>query len=193
MATEVSQPGHPMDWWHRTVVREADRNTIRTGERIGNIVAIFFIVLLFLILVSVQAGGVGFFTDAFGPLEQVLFYGSLLYGIFPSLVRTFTANKNLGRLADIGGSVLFIVAALWLLYVFPFDLPALVDYLLGPFSSAFVWATNDLARLVLEVGLFISVISVVYNAALYLSVRGELRDRKAAGAGPVQGPGPGIE
>jgi hypothetical protein len=191
MVAEASPSDHVQGWWHRTVVREAGRNTIKMGERIGNIIGIFFILLFFLILIDVQVSGIGFFTSKFGPLEQFLFYGPLLYSIFPSLLRVFTANKNLARLADIIGSVFFIIAAIELLYVFPFDFPSLVDYLFGPASDALFWVTNDLARVVIEIGILVSVVSAAYNVMLYFSVREELRTCASAGAQATQGVGPG--
>lgn len=177
MVTEVPQP-HPMGWWRRTVSREADRNALGLGERIGNIIAIFFILLIFLVLIDIQVSGVGFFTSAFGPLEQVLFYGSLLYGIFPALLRMFTANRNLGRLADLIGSVIFIIVTSYLLVVFPFDVPSLLDYVFGAASGAFLWVTNELVKFAMLFAIVVSGLSLAYNAVLYLAVREELRWRK---------------
>lgn len=189
METAVPQP-QPVGWWRRTVAREADRNRLGLGERIGNIIAIFFILLFFLILIDIQVSGAGFFTSAFGPLEQLLFYGSLLYGVFPSLLRMFTANRNLGRLADIIGSVIFIAAASYLLLVFPFDVPSLMDYVFGSASSAFFWVTNGLAKALMLLAIVVSVLSMAYNVVLYLGVREELRWR-TLGAASVQNPGQG--
>jgi hypothetical protein len=187
MVTQTPPP--PLGWWHRTVAREADRNRLGTAERIGNVIGIFFVLLFFIILIDIQVSGSGFFTDAFGPLEQVLLYGSLLYGVFPSLVRAFTSDRNLGRLADIIGSVIFVAAASYLLWVFPFDVPSLLDYLLGPASEAFPWITNELARAVLLLGIVISIISAAYNVVLYLAVRDELKGR-TQGTAPRPGAGP---
>lgn len=184
MVTQAPPPPQPLGWWHRTVAREAARNRIGTGERIGNIVGIFFILLFFLILIDIQISGAGFFTDGFGPLEQVLLYGSLLYGIFPSLLRAFTANRNLGRLADIIGSVIFIIAASYLLLVFPFDVPSLLDYLFGSASEAFFWVTNELVKVVLLLAILVSVISTAYNVVLYLAVRDALMGRQAEATAP---------
>ncbi len=190
MVTEAPSPPLPLGWWHRAVAREADRNSIGTGERIGNIIGIFFILLFFLILLDIQFSGAGFFTDGFGPLEMALLYGSLLYGVFPSLLRAFTANRNLGRLADIIGSVIFVVAASYLLAVFPFDVPSLLDYLFGSASEAFFWVTNELMRTVLLLAIIVSVISAAYNVVLYLAVRDALSGRRVEGTAQHPGPGP---
>ncbi|MDW5562229.1 MAG: hypothetical protein SA339_03310 [Methanomassiliicoccus sp.] len=182
MVTEAPQPHRQKGWWYRRVAREADRNMLGTGERIGNIVGIFFVLLFFVILIDIQTSGAGFFTEKFGPLEQLLLYGSLLYGIFPALLRAFTANRNLGRLADVIGSVLFVIATTYLLAVFPFDVPSLLDYLLGPVSGAFLWITNDLVKDIMLLSIIISVVSLAYNLVQYLAVREELRWRRLRGA-----------
>jgi hypothetical protein len=179
MATEAPQP-HPIGWWHRTIAREADRNRIGTGERIGNLIGIFFILLFFTVLIDVQVSEVGFFTGEFGPLEQLLLYGSLLYGIFPALLKAFTANRNLGRLAEIIGSIIFVIAAGYLLAVFPFDVPSLMDYLFGPAGGAFFWITNDLAKMVILFAIVVTMISLAYSVIVYLAVRNELSERRIA-------------
>ena len=73
MAAELA-PAQPTGWWRRTVGRETGRNTIGLGERIGNIIGIFFVLLFFLVLIDVQVSGVGFFTDKSGPEAQFLLY-----------------------------------------------------------------------------------------------------------------------
>jgi hypothetical protein len=189
MAAEMA-PGQPTGWWRRTVAREARRNSIGLGERIGNIIGVFFVLLFFLVLIDVQVSGVGFFTDGFGPEAQFLLYGSLLYGIFPALLRAFTADRNLGRLADIAGSVFTIAAGAYLYLVFPFDVPSLITYIFGPAGDVFSWVTNDLMKTVLLFAVAVSAISAAYNVVLYLSVREELRGRREAGAGTSSfGPG----
>jgi flagellar biosynthesis protein FlhB len=177
-------PYPPQDWWHRKVVKEADHDILKMGERIGNIIAMFFIVFVVLIFINIQVQGYGFFTTKFGPVEQLVFYGSLLFGGIPSFIRAATGRRNLGRLVDLVGSVLFIVAAIYLLAVFPFDFTHLLDFLPSSVRPEFSWFNNDLFRLLFELAIVISVISLVYNAILYLSVRRELRTRRSAPAGP---------
>jgi hypothetical protein len=178
--TSYSRPS----WWHRKVVKDADRDRLRLGERIGNIIAMFFIVLFVVILINIQVQDYGFFTTKFGPLEELLFYGSLLFGLIPSFIRAATGRRNLGRLADLFGSALFIGVAVYLLMTFPFDFTRLLDLLPSTIRPGFSWFTNDLVRLLLELAIVVSVISLAYNAILYVSVRKELRTRRG-GVAPV--------
>jgi hypothetical protein len=149
------------------------------GERIGNIIAMFFIVFIALIFINIQLQGQGFFTADFGPLEQLLFYGSLLFGVIPAFIRAATGRRNLGRLADLFGSVVFIVAASYLLVTFPFDFSSLLSLLPFAVSTNASWL-NDLFRALFELAIFISAITLVYNAILYIAVRKELRARGVA-------------
>lgn len=181
MVQEPRPMPSPGNWWRRIAVKEADRDRIGTGERIGSLIGIIFIIIVAFIFLDVQGRDDVFFTDAFGPVEQVAFYGSLLYGIVPGLIRAIIGQRNLGRLADVIGSLVFALAWMYLLTVFPFDFSQLWDYLPEPLGSALSWVSDDLIKLVMAVGIIISIISAVYNLALYLEVRRELRRRRDAG------------
>ncbi len=178
MAQETVTPYPRTSWWHRKVVKEADRDPLRMGERIGNVIAMFFIVLVALIFIDIQVQGQGFFTADFGPLAQLLFYGSLLFGLIPSFIRAASGRRNLGRLADLFGSVVFIVAVSYLLVTFPFDFASLLSLLPSTMSIDASWL-NNLFRALFELSIVISAITLVYNAILYISVRKELRVRRA--------------
>jgi len=187
MAQATTAPPAHGSWWDRMVMKEADRDRMGMGERIGNIIGMFFIVFVALIFIDIQLNDYGFFTSSFGPVEQVAFYAPLLYGLVPSLVKAATGRRNLGRLFDLIGSVLFIIAGSYLLIVFPFDFTQLLDILPAGIRPSWDWFNNDLFKALLTIGLVIGAISTVYNAILYVSVRGELRDR-AAGAAGTAGP-----
>jgi hypothetical protein len=169
----------PMSWWQRKVSKEADRDILKMGERIGNVIAIVLIVVFALILIDFQLSDNGFFTSAFGPVEQVLFYGSLLYGIVPSLMRAAVGKRNQGRFADLFGSLFSIIVLSYFLVTFPFDFTVLLGYLPASIQPAFSWFTNDLVRVLFMVGIVVTAITLVYNTVLYVFVRRELNIRKS--------------
>lgn len=178
--TQETVPAYtPMSWWQRHVSREANRDLLKLGERIGNVVAIAFIVIFAVILIDFQVSNNGFFTASFGPVEQFLFYGSLLYGIIPSLVRAATGRRNLGRFADLFGSLFSIIALSYFLVTFPFDFTALLNYLPANIRPSFDWFTNDLVKLLFMLGIVVTAITMVYNAILFVFVRQELKVRNA--------------
>lgn len=162
------------------MLREANRERLGLGERLGNIIALFFILLVFIILIDIQMSDVGFFTTEFGPLEELVFYGSFLYGVFPCLIKLFTGSRNLGRLTDVIGSIIFVGAGTYLLSVFPFDFTTLPEYLFGAASGALFWLTNELVMALWGLAIVISAISAVYNAILFAGVSRELARRRNA-------------
>jgi flagellar biosynthesis protein FlhB len=169
----------PTSWWQRHVSKEADRDVLKLGERIGNIVAIVIIMIIAWFFLDIEFQKNAFFTSSFGPVEQFLFYGTLLYGIVPSLVRAITGRKNLGRFADLFGTLFGIVAISYFLVVFPFDFSYLVTLLPANIQPSFSWFTNDLVKMLFTIGLVISIIALVYNAILFFFVRRELKARRA--------------
>lgn len=174
------QPPPPAPWrfWGNNVRREADRERLGIGERLGNVVGLIIIAAVALVFMDVQAKDQGFFTPGFGTAEQLAFYGSLLFGIVPSVVRAIFGRRNIGRLMDIINSAVFITAWSYLLTVFPFDFPRLWEYLPTALEAITSWISNDLVRLFIIIAMVITAISMVYNIIMYWEVRRELRSRK---------------
>jgi len=174
------QPSPPAPWrgWGNNVRKEADREKLGIGERLGNVVGLIIIAAVALVFMDVQAKDQGFFTSGFGTAEQLAFYGSLLFGIVPSVVRAIAGRRNFGRLMDIINSVVFITAWSYLLTVFPFDFPRLWEYLPTAVEAITSWMSNDLVRLFMTMAIIITTIITVYNIIMYWEVRRELRSRR---------------
>ncbi len=176
------QDQQPMpDRWHgwgRYVSKEADRDRLGLLERLGNVLGPIITVAVALLFLDVQAKDLGFFTSGFGTTEQLAFYGSLLFGMVPSLVRAIVGKRNLGRLMDIISSVVFIIAGTYLLTVFPFDFPRLWEYLPTALEAILSWISNDMMKIFLTIAIVITAISTIYNIIMYWEVRRELRSRE---------------
>jgi len=174
-------PAGSIPFFEGHVRKEADREVIGLGERVGSVVAIPFIVFFVLVLMYIQGRGY-LFTEEFDLVDEVLLYGTILYGIVPNVVRAVTARRNLGRLLDIIGSLLGIVAGIYFLLNWPFDFSTL--YLAFPeeVQFAFMWITDPIAMFLLAVGVVISGFSVVYNGLMYVLVRNELQRRSSGSA-----------
>ncbi|NLT38555.1 MAG: hypothetical protein GXX95_10435 [Methanomassiliicoccus sp.] len=164
--------------WGRYVSKEADRDRLGLLERLGNVLVPIITVAVALMFLDVQAKDLGFFTSGFGTVEQLAFYGSLLFGMVPSLVRAIIGRRNLGRLMDIISSVVFITAGSYLLTVFPFDFPHLWEYLPTALEAILSWISNDMMKIFLTIAIVITAISTVYNIIMYWKVRRELRSRE---------------
>ncbi|NLK25066.1 MAG: hypothetical protein GX307_00610 [Euryarchaeota archaeon] len=174
-----------MSMWEGHVQKEADREVLGLGDRAGNIVAIPFIVLVVAILLYLQGRGY-IFTSEFNAVDEILFYGSLLFGIIPNVVRATTARRNLGRFFDIIGSLIFIAVGTYLLMKFPFDFDNL--YLIAPQELQFAlqWISNSIVKILLGLAIFITSLSVIYNGILLIAVRDELIRRRMGAPRPPQ-------
>jgi hypothetical protein len=162
------------NWFARHAEAEAKKDTIPYSERVGNVVAVVAIILVILYFVAHQMWSTGFFTSKFGTLEMFLFYVSLMFGIVTSAVRALLGRKNLARLFDVFGAVLFTVALAWLFVVFPFDFAYFADVLPSFLRFLLQWISNDIARVLMVLGLIVAPVMAIYTAILYVFVRKEL-------------------
>lgn len=160
-----------MTWTEQISKREAAKDRLKTGELIGEMIAIGAISLVALFFVMNQVDDTGFFTSDFGALAMFLFYGSLLYGVVPPMLRIATGRRNMIRPFEIAGSIFFIIATVYLLSVFPFDFAYLTT--LFPEDLRFVldWMTDDIAKVLMTFGIVITAMVVVWTAFLYLVVK----------------------
>jgi riboflavin transporter FmnP len=171
-------------WTEKIVKKEVARDVMKLGERFGEAVSMVLIFLVFLFFINNQTQDTGLFTSEFGTAEMVLFYGSLLFGLFPPFLRLFLGRRNQVRPVDIIGSVIFVVAASYLLWVFPFDFSHLPD--LFPESMRFLidWVTNDLVMVLMSFAIVIAIIASVWTGFIYILVRESLRQDRSAPISP---------
>lgn len=169
-------------WTKRMAKKQADRDRLRNGERIGELFAALVISLIGSYFISLQVDKTGFFTPSFGTLDAVLFYGTMFFGIVPALGRALFGRRNAIRPVDFVGSVLFIVSASWFLTHWAFDFSHFADGL--PQSLRFIisWVTDGLAQALLAIALALTVLVAIWTALQYYIVRQELKARKAKAA-----------
>lgn len=162
-------------WFASHAEAEAKKDIIPRSERLGNIIGLAAILLILLYFVAHQTWSTGFFTTRFGLAEAFFFYASFLYGMVPLYIRSLAGRKNLARFFDVLGSVLFLIALAWLLMVFPFDFSYFADVLPTFLRFLLQWISNDIARVLMTIGIIGTLIMGVYNALLYVFVRRELQ------------------
>jgi hypothetical protein len=162
------------NWLVRHVEAEAKKDAIPYSERAGNIVGVVAILLVVLYFVAHQVWSTGFFTSRFGTIEMLLFFISLMFGIVTSAVRGLFGRKNLARLFDIFEAIFAAVAIAWLFVVFPFDFAYLADVLPSFLRFLLQWISNDIAKVLMVLGIIVTLVMVIYNAIFYVLVRREL-------------------
>ena len=162
------------NWFARRAEAEAKKDIISFSERVGNIVGVVIGLLFVLYFVAHQTGSTGFFTSEFGTLEALLFYGSIIFGIATTAFRGLFGRKNLARLLDILEAIFAAVAISWLFVVFPFDFAHLADVLPSFLRFLLQWISNDIAKVMMVLGIIVTMVMAIYNAIFYVLVRREL-------------------
>ena len=162
----MSENKEAKNWFVRHVEAEAKKDTMLYSERVGNVVAFVIIILVILYFAAHQMWSTGFFTSKFGTLEALLFYGVLIYQIFPTALKVLFGRKNLARLFDIFGSVLFAAALAWLFAIFPFDFAYFADVLPSFLRFLLQWISNDIVRVLMVLGIIAASVMATYTAIL---------------------------
>jgi hypothetical protein len=162
------------NWFARRAEAEAKKDIIPYSERAGNIVGVVVGLLVVLYFVAHQTGSTGFFTSKFDTLETLLFYGSLMYGIVSTALKGLFGRKNLVRPFDAFGLIFFAVAITWLFVVYPFDFAYFADVLPSFLRFLLQWISNDIARVLIVLGIIVIPVIAIYTAVLYMLVRREL-------------------
>jgi hypothetical protein len=157
--------------------KEARRDRMKLSDRSGEVVALVIIGLVALFFRAHETQATGFFTPSFGPVEAIALYGSILVGAVGPLARMASGSRNAARPAEMLASLLWVASSAWLLAVFPFNFAHLGD-VLPPVDWLHFLAsliTNDIARLLLAIGVVGGMISIAINAILYIRVGALLR------------------
>jgi len=170
----LSETRATKNWFARRAEAEAKKDIIPYSERVGNIVGVVVGLLIVFFFVAHQTGSTGFFTSKFNTLEMLLFYGSLMFGIVSTALRGLFGRKNLARLVDVFGSILVAVAITWLFVVFPFDFAYFADVLPSFLRFLLQWISNDIARVLMVLGIIVTLVVAIYTAIFYVLVRREL-------------------
>lgn len=162
------------NWFARRAKEMAKKDIIPPSERAGNIVGVAISFLILLYFIAHQTGATGFFTSEFGTLEIIFFYGILVFGLVSSALQGMFGRKNIARLFDVFGGIFGAVATIYLFNIFPFDFTFLADVLPDFLKFLLQWISNDVARVLMVIGIIAALIMAAYNAIFYVLVRREL-------------------
>lgn len=170
----MGEPQATKNWFARRAEAEAQKDRLPYSERIGNVAAVVVTLLVVLYFVAHQMWSTGFFTAQFGSAEIFLFYTALLYSLIPAGIRSLIGRKNLARAFEVVGSVLTAIALAWLYIVFPLDFSHFADVLPTFLRFLLQWISNDIARVLMIIGIIAASIMAAYTAVVYMLVRQEL-------------------
>jgi len=146
-------------------------DVIPYDERAVSYAIILFGVLIVVYFVAHQTWSTGFFTATFGTLEMVMLYGSLIFWIVTSALLLFV-RKKLSRDLDVFGGLIFATVGItWLFVVFPFEFTYFADVLPDFLRFLVQWISNDIARVLMVLGIIVTLVFAVYSSILYVFVR----------------------
>lgn len=170
------------NWMRKQVSGAAKKDVIPFPEKVGQIVGMAIIVIIAGFFVKHQNDSTGFFTSEFGTGETIIFYASLLFGLVTASAKIVLGRKNRARPVEMVGNMLWIVASVWLLIVFPFDFNYLPDVLPEYLQPLLDWISNDLGKIFLVLGIIGGFIALFVTTMLYILVGKKLAE-------PVEAPG----
>ena len=155
----------------KTVVAQTDKEVLSTSQRLGELISVVVMLLLFGFFAYHQVANTGFFTAKFGALEMFCLYGPILLSLAAPAVRALTGRRNPARPLEVATNVFLAIAALWLLMVFPFNFSHLAGALPAAIRFVLAWITNDIGKVVLILQVIVGSISAFLTTRKYLSVR----------------------
>ncbi len=171
----MSEKKATKNWFARHAEAEAKKDIPSFSKRVGEGVGAGILVILFYVFYVVpQTSSTGFFTSKFGLAETFLLYVPAVFNVVTTAAKVVVSRKNVLRPFEAFQLGLGAVAGIWLFVVFPFDFSHLTDVLPNFLRFLLLWISNDVAKVLLPIGIILSSAAAVYIATLYVSVRREL-------------------
>lgn len=147
-------------------------DTMEYSERVGGIVILVLGVLGVLYFFAHQMWSTGFFTAKFGTVEMLLLYGYLSAVMVSGTLFGVLGRKHLSRYFDVFGGMFFAAVAItWLLVVFPFEFSYFADVLPDFLRFLVQWFSNDIARILMVLGILVHLVGQVWMGLLFVFVR----------------------
>jgi hypothetical protein len=148
--------------WFSRGKAEADKG-IPYGHRVVGIAIVVFSVLMVLYFVAHQMRSTGFFTGTFGTLEMLMLYGFWGFWIVSAGSEGVFGLRLFSRLFDVfGGLVFATIGITWLLVVFPFEFAYFADVLPDSLRFLVQWISNDIARVLMVLGIIVHLGAAFY-------------------------------
>ena len=153
--------------WYSRGKAEADKG-IPHKERVVGIALVSFNVFMILYFVAHQIRSTGFFTASFGTLEMFFLYGFWICGVISAGLEGVLGRRLLSRMFDAFGGLLFATIAIaWLFVVLPFEFAHFPDVLPESIRFLVEWITNDVARVIMVLGIIVHLGAAIFTPIAY--------------------------
>jgi hypothetical protein len=112
---------------------------------------------------------------------MIMLYGNLIAWAITGALEGVLGQRLLSRLFDVFGGIIFItISFVWLLAVFPFEFTYFADVLPNFLRFLVQWISNDIAQVVMVIGIILLVVAAVYSPIAYkfVSIKRFKREQK---------------
>jgi hypothetical protein len=151
--------------------KEAEKDKLKDAERASQLVSWIFTAIAAWFLLAHWTEDTGFYTSEFDQLDALVLFGPLLFGLLPPVVRTLRGRKNIARPWDIASTMLFVLSSAYFLCQFHFDMTFFAVPLPEGMRFLIDWVTEDIAKVVLVIGVIGGVIGIGWTTLTYLKVK----------------------
>jgi len=165
------------NWFERHADKEAKMDSLKTSDRVGNIVGAAICLLIAFYFTDLYSSDSGFFDPDITDIELFLFMWVAFFGAVPNISKALLGRKNVTRPLDVLLSISVVIALVAFLSSFPFDLEHLDSSLPEALRFLVSWIDDGIAKIMMWLGLIFSLVNVPYTVVLYFSVRKRLRGR----------------
>lgn len=155
-------------WLLNQADREADREYLTNGERIGEAFSLVGSTIVIAFFAIHQTRPTGFFLDDTAP---VLIYLVLAYGMVPSAIRMLFGSRNIARPLEAIGILIFLVVAVYLIIDFPFEMSRFAQPLPHDLEFLLEWIPGSLIKWILGVGAVACAFFGPYTFMMYPAVK----------------------
>jgi len=166
-----------LGWIEKQAEREAKRDRMKTSDRIGNLISVIVSIVVTIYFYGNYSGNTGLFTSNFTSADAALFFGAAIIGMAPSAARFLVGRRNPTRLLDALTAGFFLIAVVWFLATYPFDMSHLADLLPNGWHGLLSWVSDNFVKALMVIGIIASVFIIPYTLMLYLAVRKKLTGR----------------
>ncbi|MGB2580939.1 MAG: hypothetical protein WBD03_00520 [Thermoplasmata archaeon] len=163
-------------WFREMIDKETVNDKIGGGALFGEIAALVAISAIFAFFIAHELRDTGFYTDEFGALEKFLLFGAGGFAVSLIALRIVIRRKNVIRPLDFASMIMFVVAHVVLLAVFPFDFTYVGDALPGYLSWTVSWISDDLGAVLLALGAGGGTIGAAFIGVIYVHVKKRLEE-----------------
>lgn len=164
-------------WFSRA--NTAAEEELPRNERAFGIAIVVFCLLMIIYFISHQTWATGFFTSKFGAMEMLFFYGFWFFWITTASLEAILSQRLLSRIVDTFGGLIFATISIGiLLSIFPFEFGHLSDILPESIRFLIQWISNDIARVIMVILVFLHLAAAIYCPFAYKFVEKKHFKRK---------------